>query len=218
MIDRDRSNAKGHVFVIAAPSGTGKTTICRHILERDPRLRLSISHTTRKPRPGEKNGVHYHFVSDEKFRELREAGGFLEHAEYGGNVYGTSWKAIEAPLEVGHDVVLEIEVQGAAQVRERRPSACLIFLLPPSLEVLEGRLRGRGTDKEAVIQRRMALVDRELAAAKIFDYAVINDDLERAVADVLDVIAAVREGRGAEIDPLHGRVGVLERWSRSQET
>jgi guanylate kinase len=213
----DRSTAMGHVFVIAAPSGTGKTTICRHILERDRRLRLSISHTTRKPRSGEKDGVHYYFVSEEEFREFREADGFLEHAEYGGNAYGTSWKAIEAPLQAGHDVVLEIEVQGAAQVRERRPSACLIFLLPPSLGVLEDRLRGRGTDEESVIQRRMALVDRELAAAKIFDYAVINDDLEQAVSDVLDVIAAVREGCRAEIDPLYGRAGVLERWSRSHE-
>lgn len=214
----DHSASKGHVFVIAAPSGTGKTTVCRHILERDPHLRLSISHTTRKPRSGEKDGAHYHFVSGEEFRELREADGFLEHAEYGGNAYGTSWKAIEEPLELGHDVVLEIEVQGAAQVRDRRPSACLIFLLPPSLEVLEDRLRGRGTDEEAVIQRRMALVDRELAAAKIFDYAVINDDLERAVTDVLDLIAAVREGRGEEIAVSYGRASVLERWSQAPAT
>ena len=214
----NHSTAKGHVFVIAAPSGTGKTTVCRHLLERDPQLRLSISHTTRKPRSGEKDGVHYHFVSGEKFRELREADGFLEHAEYGGNAYGTSWKAIEEPLELGHDVVLEIEVQGAAQVRDRRPSACLIFLLPPSLEVLEDRLRGRGTDEEAVIQRRMALVDRELAAAKIFDYAVINDDLEQAVTDVLDLIAAVREGRSEEIAALYGRASVLEGWSQAPAT
>jgi guanylate kinase len=214
----NHSTAKGHVFVIAAPSGTGKTTVCRHILERDPHLRLSISHTTRKPRSGEKDGVHYHFVSGEEFRELREADGFLEHAEYGGNAYGSSWKAIEEPLELGHDVVLEIEVQGAAQVRDRRPSACLIFLLPPSLEVLEDRLRGRGTDEEAVIQRRMALVDRELAAAKIFDFAVINDDLEQAVTDVLDLIAAVREGRSEEIAALYGRASVLERWSQAPVT
>jgi len=218
MTSRDSPPSRGHVFVIAAPSGTGKTTLCRHILERDPRLRLSISHTTRNPRSGEENGVHYHFVSNEEFRELREADGFLEHAEYGGNAYGTSWKAIEKPLDDGHDVVLEIEVQGAAQVRERRPSACLIFLLPPSLDVLEDRLRGRGTDEEAVIQRRMALVDRELAAAKYFDYAVVNDDLEQAVSDVLDLIAAVREGRSAEIAAVFGRAAVLEHWSQPHET
>ena len=217
MSSEESPAARGHVFVIAAPSGTGKTTLCKHILERDPRLRLSVSHTTRRPRSGEQNGVHYHFVSDEEFRAVREAGDFLEHAEYGGNAYGTSWQAIEEPLEAGNDVVLEIEVQGAAQVRERRPSACLIFLLPPSLAVLEDRLRGRGTDEEAVIQRRMALVDRELAAAKIFDYAVINDDLEQAVRDVLELIAAVREGRGEEVVAVYGRPAVLERWSQAQE-
>jgi guanylate kinase len=216
MIDEGQSVAKGHVFVIAAPSGTGKTTICRRILERDPQLRLSISHTTRRPRSGEEDGVHYHFVSDEAFRALCDADGFLEHAEYGGNAYGTSWQAIDAPLAVGCDAVLEIEVQGAAQVRERRPSSCLIFLLPPSLEVLEERLRGRGTDEEGVIQRRMALVDRELAAANIFDYAVINDDLDCAVMEVLEVIAAVRDGRAAEIAPLRGREAVLARWRQAQ--
>ncbi len=210
------SSREGHVFVIAAPSGTGKTTICRHILERDPQLRLSISHTTRVPRSGERDAVDYHFVSDERFRELREADAFLEHAEYGGNVYGTSWMAIDEPLAQGHDVVLEIEVQGAAQVRERRPSACLIFLLPPSLAILEGRLRGRGTDQEAVIQRRMTLVDRELAAAKIFDYAIVNDELEEAVTEVLHVIAAVRDDRRHEIDASHGLEVVLERWRRAQ--
>ncbi|MBJ21686.1 MAG: guanylate kinase [bacterium] len=207
-----KAASRGHVFVIAAPSGTGKTTLCRRILEEDEKLEISVSHTTRSPREGEKDGVHYHFASGKGFRGLAESDGFLEHAEYGGNAYGTSWRAIEAPLESGRDVVLEIEVQGAAQVRERRPDACLIFLLPPSLEILEERLRGRGTDEEAVIQRRMALVDRELAAATLFDYAVVNDDLETAVRQVLDVIAAVRKGRGDEIEASFGREGVLSRW------
>lgn len=218
MNSKQSVTAKGRVFVIAAPSGTGKTTICRRILERDPRLRLSVSHTTRKPRAGEKEGLDYHFVSEEAFRALREADGFLESAKYVGNTYGTSWQAIEAPLEVGVDVVLEIEVQGAAQVRRRLDDACLIFLLPPSLEALEERLLGRGTDDEAVIRRRLALVGEELKAAKIFDYAVVNDDLERAVMDVLAVVAAVREGRSAEIAPRFGRESVLERWNRAQPT
>jgi guanylate kinase len=204
---------RGHVFVIAAPSGTGKTTICRRLLELDPGLRLSTSHTTRKPRAGERDGVHYHFVSESDFRALVGEGGFLEHAEYGGNVYGTSWKAIEAPLAAGFDVVLEIEVQGAAQVQQRMPDACLIFLLPPSMAVLEQRLRGRGTDDEAVIQRRMALSDRELAAAHLFDYAVVNDDLERAVEDVLTVIRAVREDRGASLVERFGRAAVMARFA-----
>jgi guanylate kinase len=200
---------RGHVFVIAAPSGTGKTTICRRILELDPSLRLSTSHTTRRPRAGEQDGVHYHFVSEGSFRELVTAGAFLEHAEYGGNIYGTSWHAIEGPLAAGLDVVLEIEVQGASQVKRRIADACLIFLLPPSLAVLEERLRGRGTDDEAVIQRRMALSDRELAAAEIFDYAVVNDDLERAVGEVLLVIRAVRAGREAEVRDRFGRAAVM---------
>ncbi len=205
---------QGHVFVIAAPSGTGKTTICRRILEEDEGLEISVSHTTRSPRGGEEDGVHYHFVSGKSFRALAVSDGFLEHAEYGGNAYGTSWSAIEVPLESGRDVVLEIEVQGAAQVRERRPDACLVFLLPPSLESLEERLRGRGTDEESVIERRMALVDRELAAAKIFDFAIVNDDLETAVQQVLEVVAAVRAGREDTIEGVYGQSGVLTRWNR----
>jgi guanylate kinase len=217
-IPKDASKAKGVVFVIAAPSGTGKTTICQQILSRDARLRLSISHTTRRARTSEEDGVHYQFVSEKAFRELREAKAFLEHAEYGGNAYGTSWAAIEGPLEFGRDVVLEIEVQGAAQVRERMPTACLIFLLPPSLDVLEARLRARGTDDEDVIQRRMALVDRELAAAKIFDYLIVNDELDMAVDQVLEVIGAIREGRGDEIRSTHGRPVALARWSELQSS
>ncbi len=213
----EETGVKGHVFVIAAPSGTGKTTICRRILERDPHLRLSVSHTTRKPRKGDVDGVDYHFVSRDRFRRLVEDGAFLEHAEYNGNEYGTSWRSIEDPLEAGEDVVLEIEVQGAAQVRERLPEACLIFLLPPSLGVLEERLRSRGTDDESVIQRRLALVDRELEAAGIFDYAIVNDDLERAVTEVLDVIHAVRRDETGEVDARHGRAQVLARWNRDRE-
>lgn len=210
------ASGPGHVFVIAAPSGTGKTTVCRRILAADPRLRLSVSHTTRAPRAGERDGLDYHFVEDRRFRELVDGGAFLEHAEYGGHAYGTSWQAIEAPLAAGEDVVLEIEVQGAAQVRERLPSACLIFLLPPDLEVLERRLRDRGTDTEAVIQKRMALVDRELAAAGIFDYAIVNDDLDRAIEDVLAVIHGVRAGRSEALAARHGRAQVLTRWQQAR--
>jgi guanylate kinase len=201
--------------VIAAPSGTGKTTLCHRLLERDARLRLSISHTTREMRPGEVDGIDYHFVDHRRFRELVEAGAFLEHAEYNGNLYGTSWEAIEATIESGEDVVLEIEVQGAEQVKERRPSARLIFLLPPSLAVLEQRLRGRGTDGEAVIQKRMALADRELAAARHFDYAVVNDDLEGAVDEVLGLVRSIREGRDEEARSRHALEHVLEAWHRN---
>ena len=207
----EATTARGHVFVVAAPSGTGKTTICRHILARDPGLELSVSHTTRKPRAGEENGVHYHFVDSTQFRQLVDEDAFLEHADYGGNAYGTSWQAIERPLSEGRDVVLEIEVQGAEQVRNRREDACLIFLLPPSLQILEDRLRGRGTDEEDVIQRRMALVDRELEAAKHFDFAIVNDDLEAAVEQVLEVVRAIREGRENDV-AAHRRESVLAAW------
>jgi guanylate kinase len=210
------ASPRGHIFVIAAPSGTGKTTLCRQLLERDPRLQLSVSHTTRAMRSGEEDGVHYHFVSEKAFRDLNEENAFLEHAGYGGNLYGTSWAAIEAPLEAGEDVVLEIEVQGAEQVKQRRSDACLIFLLPPSLEVLETRLRGRATDCEDVIQRRMALVDRELAAAPLFDFAVVNDQLRRAVDEVLELISGVRQGRTESLARRFGRERVLARWRAQQ--
>ena len=219
MSAREEAADRGHVFVIAAPSGTGKTTLCRRILEEDAGLQISVSHTTRAARKGEQDGVHYHFVDTLQFRALNDEKAFLEHAEYGGNNYGTSWRAIEEPLASGHDVVLEIEVQGAAQVRDRMPSACLIFLLPPSLAVLEGRLRGRRTDTEEVIQHRMAHVDNELRAAVLFDYAVVNDDLEQAVREVLEVIVAVRDGsvsRLSEIAVGHGRESVLARWEAAQ--
>ncbi len=216
MTNATSASPRGHIFVIAAPSGTGKTTLCRHLLVRDPRLRLSVSHTTRAIRSGEEDGVHYHFVSEKAFRDLDERSAFLEHAAYGDNRYGTSWAAIEAPLEAGEDVVLEIEVQGAEQVKRRRPDACLIFLLPPSLEVLEERLRGRDTDCEEVIQRRLALVDRELAAARLFDFAVVNDQLTRAVDEVLELISGLRQGRSESLSRRFGREAVLARWRAQQ--
>jgi guanylate kinase len=199
---------------VAAPSGTGKTTVCRRVMERDERLRFSISHTTRRPREGERDGVDYYFVAPRVFREMVEAGAFVEHAEYAGNLYGTSWRALEEPLEQGFDLLLEIEVQGARQVRERRDDVCFIFLLPPSLEELALRLRKRGTDDPDAIERRLAVADRELAAAEIFDFAVVNDDLATAVSAVLEIIGAVREGRGAELRARYGRAEVLERWQR----
>ena len=162
------------------------------------------------------DGEHYHFVSFKAFRELVDAQGFLEHAEYNGNLYGTSWSAIDAPLEKGEDVVLEIEVQGAEQVKGGRPEAHLIFLLPPSLAILEQRLRDRKTDTDDVIQRRMALVDRELAAAPLFDYAVINDELSVAVDQVLEVIEAVRTGKTTDARARFGRAHVLEQWRAAQ--
>ncbi len=181
-------------FVIAAPSGTGKTTVCRLVVERDPMAELSVSHTTRERRPGERDGIAYHFVTREAFQKLIDADAFLEWAEYHGHRYGTSRAELEAPLARGHDVLLEIEIQGARQVRERRQDARLIFLLPPSLEALEARLRSRGTESSATVAGRLRLARSELAAADGFDYAVVNDDLERCVADILRIVRAEREG------------------------
>lgn len=208
---------RGRVFVIAAPSGTGKTTLCRALVEGDGRLEFSVSHTTRPPRDGEVDGVNYHFVPADRFRALVEEGAFLEHAMYGGHLYGTSWRSLEEPLDRGRDVILEIEVQGARQIRESGRDACFVFLLPPSLEVLEARLRGRGTDSEEVIQKRLAIADTELAAAELFDYVVVNDDLARAVADLRQIVDRVREGREAELAADYGRAAVLERWRRAAD-
>jgi guanylate kinase len=216
MSGRDRV---GIPFVVAAPSGTGKTTVCRACLERDPLLEFSISHTTRKPRQGERDGVDYHFVTPKEFLQIVEQDGFVEHAEYGGQNYGTSREALRAPTEDrGHDVLLEIEVQGAEQVRARRPDARFIFLLPPSMKVLEQRLRGRGTDSEDAIDRRLGMADRELEAIRFFDYAVVNDDLERTIASVLAIIAAERTGSAEALEAVrerHGRDVVLATWRAS---
>jgi guanylate kinase len=206
----------GIPFVVAAPSGTGKTTVCRLALERDELLDFSVSHTTRSPRSGEKDGVDYYFVSAAEFRRLVEEGAFVEHAEYNAENYGTSHEALRLPLEDrGHDVVLEIEVQGAAQVRERRPDARFIFLLPPDLAVLEDRLRGRGTDSDHAVDRRLAMADRELEAIRFFDYAVVNDDLEETVDKVLEIVSAERSGESGRKQAAlerHGRARVFARW------
>jgi guanylate kinase len=184
----------GFPIVVAAPSGTGKTTVCRELVHRDPLLVFSVSHTTRPRRAGEEDGRDYHFVTQQQFRRMRDAGEFLEWAVYNDHLYGTSFAAIDAPLATGRDVVLEIEVQGARQVRKRRPDARLVFLLPPSVAALEARLRGRGTDSAHEIARRLEVARGELAAAEEFDYGVVNDDLERCVREVQEIVAAERRG------------------------
>lgn len=203
---------RGRPFVVAAPSGTGKTTVCRAAIERDPRLRFSISHTTRSPRPGEREGVDYHFVSGERFREMVEADAFVEFAEYNGNLYGTSWEALEAPLAAGWDLIVEIEVKGARQFRDRRRDACFIFLLPPDMPTLRERLRTRGTDSDDTIAKRLAIAEQELAAVEFFDYAVVNDRLESAVEAVLEIVRAERAGRTTGVRERHGRAAVYPHW------
>jgi len=206
------ASRRGLPFVVAAPSGTGKTTVCREVVARDPRICFSVSHTTRPPRPGERDGQDYHFVDAEQFRRLVEQGAFLEHAEYAGRLYGTSWASLDEPLSRGLDLLLEIEVQGARQVRERLAEARFIFLLPPSMKALEERLRSRGTDSAEAIARRLAVADVELQAVSFFDYAVVNDELEAAIAAVLEIIGAERSGETRAVRERHGREAVWRRW------
>lgn len=178
------------LLMLAAVSGTGKSTIAKHLLDRHPALRLSVSHTTRKPRAGEIDGVHYHFTSPEAFAARIAEGGFAEWAEYVGHRYGTARQTIDAAREAGHDLLFDIEVQGAAQLKAAYADAVGVFLLPPSWGELAERLRRRGTDDEATIERRLARGREELAAAAGFDHLVVNDDLDRAVAEVESIYRA----------------------------
>lgn len=179
---------KGRLFVITAPSGGGKTSLIKALLQDEPTLKLSTSYTTRAPRPGEQNGREYHFVDEPTFLAMRSRGEFLENAEVHGNRYGTSNKVITETLDRGQDLILEIDWQGARQVRRLYPDAIGIFILPPSMEELERRLRGRGQDAEAVIQRRLANAQAEMAHANEFKYAIINKDFDTARAELADIV------------------------------
>jgi guanylate kinase len=201
----------GIPFVVAAPSGTGKTTVCRKLVESDPGLRFSVSHTTRAPRPGEEEGQQYYFVSAARFAELVESDAFIEHAEYAGHRYGTSRAAIDGPLAEGLDLLLEIEVQGAAQIRSRRADARFVFLLPPTPGEAERRLRARGQDDAEAIERRVELMRRELRAVSDFDYVVVNDDLDDCVAAMREIVAAERAGTPEAARARHGREAVRAR-------
>jgi guanylate kinase len=179
------------VFVITGPSGVGKGTLIRVLRERVPGLELSISATTREPRSGEEDGVDYHFLTAENFAARADAGDFLEHATFSGNRYGTLRSEIERVLDAGNSVVLEIEVQGARQVRAALgDEAVLIFIAPPSPEILRLRLAGRGTDSEEAIERRLETAKQELEAQQEFKHVVVNDDLERAVGELEEIVRA----------------------------
>lgn len=182
----------GTLLIVSAPSGAGKTTLVRELLARDARVRLSVSHTTRQPRPGEVPGRDYNFVAVDEFRGMCARGDFLESAEVHGNFYGTSRLWLEDQLAQGHDVLLEIDWQGAAQVRQVFPQAVGIFILPPSMDELERRLRGRATDSEAVIRRRILAALTEMRHVGEFDYVIINDTLEEAIADLQAAAHAAR--------------------------
>ncbi len=184
--------ASGCLFVLAAPSGGGKTSLVAALLEREPGIRLSVSYTTRAPRPGEQDDVHYHFVDEARFRALKDAGEFLEYAHVHGNWYATSATWLRDQVARGHDVLLEIDWQGATQVRRLIPDAVLVFILPPSLQSLRERLEKRGQDTAEVIERRLEAAREEMRHCGEFDYVIMNQDFARALDDLLAIVRAAR--------------------------
>jgi guanylate kinase len=184
--------ARGRLFVVTGPSGVGKGTLIKKLLERVPGLELSVSATTRPPRSGERDGVDYHFLSEQEFDRLLAQDQFMEYASYSGHRYGTLVSEVEPRLERGAGVVLEIELQGARQIRARMPDAVLVFVAPPNPEALRERLEKRGTDSEEEIERRLRVASEELAAQSEFRHVILNDDLERASAELAVLVQAER--------------------------
>lgn len=183
---------KGTLFVVSSPSGGGKTSLVKNLLETEDKIVLSVSHTTRPPRPTEREGIDYHFVNADDFEAMCKANDFLEHATVFGNRYGTSRSAVTEQLELGTDVVLDIDWQGAEQIRSRMPDSVSIFIVPPSRAVLEQRLRGRRTDSPDVIEKRMRAATAEISHYHEFEYLLINDDFEQAAAELRLIVRACR--------------------------
>ena len=188
----------GRLFLVTAPSGAGKSSLVNALLQLEPSIKLSISHTTRAPRPGEENGREYHFVTVEEFEAMKARGDFLESALVHGNYYGTSRVWIEEQMKAGNDVLLEIDWQGARQVRERFAGTVGIFVLPPSIDALEWRLHHRGTDSEQTITRRLLGAGAEMAHAPEFEYVIINEDFDAALAQMRAVVIASRLAYGQQ--------------------
>ena len=189
----------GLLIIITAPSGAGKSSLIAAALKADPALRLSVSYTTRSPRPGEQDGREYHFVDEKAFLAMLERGEFLESAEVHGNRYGTSEKVITRELAARHDLILEIDWQGAQQVRRLFPDCIGIFILPPSIDELERRMQKRGQDSAEVIRRRMAVARDEISHSPEFDYAIINKDFDEASQDLLAIIRTARLGTARQL-------------------
>lgn len=189
----------GNLFIVSAPSGAGKTSLVSALLKQNRQIELSISYTTRPPRPGETNGKDYHFISREMFLEMAKDGDFLESAEVYGNYYGTSQPWIEQQLAGGRDILLEIDWQGAAQVRKLMPHAISIFILPPSLTALESRLKGRGQDSAEVIARRLQAAQEDISHVAEFDYVIINDKLDEALQQLAAVTTAAGLRRDSQL-------------------
>jgi len=187
------TNKRGLLIVLSGPSGVGKDTLIKRLLELDRNLRYSVSCTTRPPRPGEVDGVDYTFASRERFQQLIDEGAFLEHATYNGNLYGTLAERVERARANGHDIVLKIEVKGAEQVRQRAPDAILIFIAPPSVDELVRRQMKRNTETSQDMTARREIAELEMGSSRRYDHVVVNDELERAVAEVLAIIQKARE-------------------------
>jgi guanylate kinase len=191
--DSHRGERRGNLLVLSAPSGAGKSSLVRRLVERVPHLAFSVSATTRAPRGGERDGVEYRFVDRAAFEAMIRGGELLEHAEVHGNLYGTPRDAVRRALERGDDVLLEIDVQGARQVLLHEPAAKLIFVLPPTREILEKRLRSRGLDAEDSIVRRLDEAAREVSAVDFYHHVVVNDDLDTALEELTSVVLALRQ-------------------------
>ena len=183
-------NRKGLLFVVSGPSGAGKGTICKALLNKNDQIKLSVSATTRKPRNGEVHGVNYFFIEKEEFTKMIENGEFLEYAQIYDNFYGTPKAAIIECLEKGQDVILEIEMQGARQIKEVYPEGVFIFVLPPSLEELKSRIVGRGTETQEEIEKRFSCAFEEINQIVNYDYFIVNEDIEKSVSDVEAIICA----------------------------
>ncbi len=190
----------GVLYIVGAPSGAGKTSLVKALLKADAAIRLSVSYTTRPPRPGEHDGRDYHFVSRERFDALLAAGDFLEYAEVYGNFYGTSKDGISRDLDAGRDILLEIDWQGAAQVKQHFPQATSIFIMPPSASALRTRLTGRGQDSADVIERRLAAAANDIAHAGAFDYIIVNDDFDHALQDLVAITRSTRLATPRQLD------------------
>ena len=189
-----KTNANGKLFVISAPSGAGKTTLCTRLLDYYPDILYSISYTTRSPRPNETNGEDYHFITKEAFLEKRDRDCWAEWARVHDHYYGTSAGLLSGSLAKGHDVLMDIDVQGAVQIRDRFPEAVTVFIMPPSMQVLQQRLGRRGTDSQAVIDKRLRNAVREMKQKDLYRHVIVNDDLERAIDDLIGIVQSYRKG------------------------
>ncbi len=190
---------RGTLFIVAAPSGAGKSSIVNAVLARDPNICLSISFTSRKPRPGERHAEHYHFVSAQEFEGMVAAGDFFEHALVHGDWKGSARQSVEPQLAAGKDVLLEIDWQGARQVRDKVPDAVSVFILPPSRQALEQRMRNRGQDSEEVIAQRLAAAREEMSHYGEFDFVIVNEDFETAVGEMCSIFVASRVRRDQQV-------------------